>query len=150
MSLLVNSSFEQGVLAPWQRLNQPGQTLLGIGNTPGLAMIGVNYATLYTAVAGGSIGQDFSGYMPSVAAIAYVRSGSGAAVNGRLALWDFVDMTNAVSSFVAANAWVSVMTVKDLRGSGSPHAARPANSIRVEIYLDTPKADLFIDSVTAF
>lgn len=142
MSLLANPSFEMGTADYWKRGNQANAVSFGVERDSNVARSGTHYLRVRTAVAGGSIAQDFRSKGPGVTALAYVRA-AGSSVTGQMTLWDLDSNASCSTRFSVGQQWT---LLADMLGT------HPANerSIRIEFYIDTPNADLLIDSATAF
>jgi len=94
---------------------------------------------------GGSIAQDVTISAEHVSAFAFVRSATGAAISGMLAIWNLNIplMLPSSTPFTVSNAagWELV--------TNSGFAIRPGSIIRVELYVLTVNEPLLIDQVNA-
>ena len=141
MSLLKNPGFEVGSEF-WFRSNKSEAVSFSIDKDPSIAKSGEKFLRMRTSSAAGSIAQDFTSKAPSVSALAYVKA-AGASVSGTMALWDLNAGVSSSTRFTVGQQWT---LLANMLGTGSGIDRK----IRVEFYLDTPNADLLIDSVTAF
>jgi hypothetical protein len=145
MSLLRNPDFESG-LAPWEHLFGGSVDLKVIGDTH-KARTGSHYLSFRVNEAHTSVSQDIHHVtMPSVTALAYVRAESSP-VSGWLTIWDAPGATNQknVSARIlnVGQTWTQIVATLGRENPAS-------GTVRIELYLDTIDAFMWIDSVTAF
>jgi len=145
MSLLQNPEFENGKTQPWYPENVHDAVYLEVLYEPHKARTGTRFLRFTTSKPHASVAQDIKVTMPSVTALAYLRAGSGK-VSGSLAISDLgANPDNKISApFEVGETWTQVIAVLGMQTTG---ANRP---VRVEFYLTTTDADMYIDSVTAF
>lgn len=144
MSYLRNPGFEQGDVS-WSRINQAPAVSYGIRSTAGIARSGVNFLSVRSAVEDGSIAQDviIPGSTPSLSCFAWVRAKAGQ-VAGTLAMWHLGPDKGVPARFTVGTQWSLVTCTLDFDNASS------SRSVRVEFYISTINADLYIDSVNAF
>lgn len=142
MSFLRNPSFEDGTNS-WQKINNPGSVTFSVGpNSNPLPVVGANIASIVSLAPLGSIGQDTHVNAPSVSCFAHVTSVTGN-TNGFLNIWNLTTGAVASTPFTVQNpgTWQLVMNTLDLGEEAD---------LRVEIYHNTPGAELSIDYVNLF
>jgi len=143
MSLLKNPDFESG-LQSWTQISG-GPADIGVPSDTDKARTGSRYLRFRATTAQSSVGQDIQVTMPSVTALAYVRAESNN-VSGSLAIWDLPGTPNAKkisAPFTVGQTWTQIVATSARRN--------PANgAVRIELYLDTTHAFIWIDSVNAF
>jgi hypothetical protein len=147
MSLLANPGFESPTsAAPWDRMNLPNTVDFNIIKPASVARSGEYCLRFKTSQPGGSMGQDTGNLtIPSVTVLAYVSAEGPNPVSGRLAIWELdpgADQNNWTDFNAQPGQWTLVTCVKQIM--------TPPSRIRVEFYLNTTNAYLYIDSVNAF
>ena len=148
MSYLRNPNFSGTTvgptLSPWVVLNLPNSVAYNIVNDPNVAKSGDLYLRFNTDTAGGSIAQDIVLHdVTSLSCFGWFRSGGANPVSGALTIWDLTRNWFVETRFLVGPDWTLVTNTAGLNPPG------PVN-IRIEIYLSTPNADLFVDSINAF
>ena len=145
MSLLQNPEFENGKTQPWHPENVHDAVKLEVLFDAHKARTGSRFLSFRVSKPHASVAQEIKVTMPSVTALAYVRAGSGR-VSGSLTISDLgANPDNKISAPIdVGETWTQVIAVLGMQTTG---ANRP---VRVEFYLTTTDADMYIDSVTAF
>ncbi len=149
MSLLQNPDFESG-LTHWFR-NNNGESVdptVVKDNGGHIVRSGTHYLKFKTSILHGSMAQDITVTMPSVTALAYLRAES-TDVSGRLTIWDLdasdsdPHKNNSTPFKGVGQNWTQIIAILGLNTHANRH-------VRIELYLDTADANLFVDCVAAF
>lgn len=148
MSLLPNPGFEESRLY-WAATNHAPNVTYAILNSPSVARSGDNVLCMRTSVPGGSIAQDAVFLAPSVSCFAWIRAAT-IPVMGALAMWQLNTSRNLFCKFSAGQQWQLITNTLSLTAVGRPDLRDQPRPIRIEFYLETVNADLYIDSVNAF
>src|SRR3954451_22561455 len=103
MSFLVNSNFEDATEAPWRPVNKKASVLWSTGPDPN-RLTGSKTGSIMTTNPGGSVAQDVTISAGNVSAFAFVRSATGQAINGSLAIWNLTAGVASSTPFTVSNA----------------------------------------------
>jgi hypothetical protein len=143
MSLLENPDFESGKLQPWKLVLGADTAEQQVVNDTDKARTGSHFLSLGAPRERSSVAQDITVRMPSVTALAYVRAET-IDVSGALAIHDLAANRHISVPFKVNQTWTQVVA---MLGRETPSANGP---VRIELYLDTTHASMYIDSVAAF
>ncbi|RKR73244.1 carbohydrate binding domain-containing protein [Frondihabitans australicus] len=142
-NVLSNASFDAGT-AGWSANSSAQSFTTGTAQTLGTAPEdGTQAASLTTTTAGTSVSQTVTA-SPQVGdtytATAWVRSGTGATVTGRLAAWGLGGSAEVgVQRFTVGATWTKVTFALPIKNAGH-------TSLRLEIYDDTVSQPLLVDA----
>jgi hypothetical protein len=146
MSLLQNPDFENGDNPkPWRAVSEFETVKLEVGNDTHIARTGARYLKFRAAKMDSSVAQDIEVSIPSVTALGYVRADT-IDVSGRLTIWDLAanPLKKIEFPFKVGQTWTQIVATLGRKTPGTK------GLVRIELYLDTTDAFMFIDSVTAF
>jgi hypothetical protein len=143
MSLLRNPDFESGQLQPWKLVVGADTAEHHVINEVDKARTGSHCLKFKASTERSSVAQDIAVTMPSVTALAYVRADT-IDVSGSLTIWDLAANRKISAPFKVGQTWAQVVAMLGRQNSGTN------GPVRIELYLDTTGAFMYIDSVAAF
>jgi hypothetical protein len=145
-NLLSNASWDSGQFGPWRGLPvDGGQVNYSAYDDHSQAEQGNWYGVSNTSTAGGSIYQDVAATTApgqSYTFSIWIRSPSGAAVSGAVALWaSGAGAQSDSTNFTVGGAWTLVSVPLDITGSG-------VTRLRAQVYETTPLQNYAFDGAT--